>query len=540
MKINNTRYFALLVFVLVACNKGPDFDALVPYQEKENSYWGYIDLNGNKKIDPKFKNLPGLFYNGYALLEKPDGSFNYIDRKGQEYERNYIDACDFHEGVAFAVNEGEYPVLLNAKLEEVKILEKVDEVRLPCEGFICFKNTRGKWGYMNKDGVIVIRPVYDFAGDFSDGLALIGKTEFDTTSENMKEKSFFGYIDTKGDQVIKPTSKYETISSFSEGLAAYSDGADWGWGYVDKTGKKVIRAKLEWDEVTPFKDGIASVKIGDLWGIIDKKGKLVVNPKFEIPPAFENGLSLGKKDDKYGFINKRGEWVIEPAFGQVILGFAGRRAFVEKDNYFILIDKKGNQKKNREFYQVGFSHFFENSVKSDFFDTEAVIDTFIQRMNAGEINGITPKTSLAEVMKKYRLTDKDLPENSYQTTLEVSKIKMNDEISGTVTIGFNDNISTEIVSRIDEYWYSYNIVTGYKPNNKAVTESVSFSIDLEGRKEAKAEKLAKDLKSVIELNGFKQDKEKKSTDSWDFYTTDDGPKASIHYSPGSVNLSVMF
>ena len=525
MKINNYICFALLVFVLLACDKGPDFDALVPYQEKENSYWGYIDLNGNKKIDPKFKNLPGLFYNGYALIEKPDGSFNYIDRKGREYERNYIDACDFHEGVAFAVNEGEYPVLLNAKLEEIKILVKVDEVRLPCEGLICFKNTRGKWGYMNKDGDIVIQPVYDIAGDFSDGLALIGKTEFDTTGENMKKKSLFGYIDAKGVEVIKPTSRFETISSFSEGLAAYSDGADWGWGFLDKTGGKAIRAKLEWDEVTPFKDGIASVKIEDLWGIIDKRGKLIVNPKFEMAPVFENGLSLGKKDDKFGFINKRGEWVIEPAFRQVILGFAGRRAFVEKDNYFVLIDKKGNSKKKREFYQVGFSHFFENSVKSDFFDTEAVIDTFIQRLNAGEINGITPKTSLVEVMKKYRLTDKDLPENSWQTDMEVIQIKINDEISGTITIGFDDNITNEIISRTDEYWYSYNIVTGYKPNNKAVAKSVTFNIDLEGRKKDKAEELAKDVKSVIELNGFKQDKEKKSANSWDFYTTEGGPKA---------------
>ena len=64
---------------------------------------------------------------------------------------------------------------LNAKLEEVKMLEKVDELFLPNEGLVCFKNTQGKWGYLNKEGEMSIKPVWDYAFSFSEGLALVGK-----------------------------------------------------------------------------------------------------------------------------------------------------------------------------------------------------------------------------------------------------------------------------------------------------------------------------------------------------------------------------
>jgi hypothetical protein len=540
MKIQNYIPLTLLSLLLSQCKKGPEFDSLIPFQEKENSYWGYIDFNGSKKIDPKFKNLPGLFYNGYALIKTTDGSVDYIDNKGSEFERNYINATDFHEGIAFAVKEGEYPTLLNSKLEEVKVLEKVDEINVPNEGLICFKNTQGKWGFMNNDGEIAIKPIYDNANNFSEGLALIGKTEYDTANGGKTEKVLYGFIDTKGNEVIKPTLSFKSIRSFAEDLAAYSDGDDWGWGFIDKTGKKVIRAKQEWEEVTDFHEGVASVKIGSLWGAIDNKGKMIINPKFEVALFFDNGLSYGEKDDKIGFINKKGDWVIEPSFDNIVLGFSRRKAIVEKDNYYIFIDKKGNQKKNREFYNVSLSHLFNGSVKSDFFDIEPVIDTLISQLSAGSINGISSQTGLDEVMKKYNLNNAVLPDNSWQTSLEVRKVEMDGEINSTVILYFNKNISQEITRRISEYWYSYNEVIGYKPNTAALVTSVEFNINLEGRKEGKADKLAKGFKSIFELNGFTLNKETSSSENYFFTTTEGGPKASIQFDKSNVKVSLVF
>ena len=38
------------------------------------------------------------------------------------------------------------------------------------------KNAQGNWGYMNKDGKIVLSPRFAFAGRFTDGFAVVGTT----------------------------------------------------------------------------------------------------------------------------------------------------------------------------------------------------------------------------------------------------------------------------------------------------------------------------------------------------------------------------
>lgn len=47
-------------------------------------------------------------------------------------------------------------------------------------------------------------------------------------------------------------------------------------GYIDKTGKYVINPQF--DLAGEFSEGLSGVKIGDKWGFIDKIGKYVWNP----------------------------------------------------------------------------------------------------------------------------------------------------------------------------------------------------------------------------------------------------------------------
>ena len=64
------------------------------------------------------------------------------------------------------------------------------------------------------------------------------------------------------------------------------------------------------------------------YGFIDKSGKVVIEPQFDIESewdkvyrsrsgAFSEGLVLVKKDGKWGFIDKNGKVVIEPQFDEV-------------------------------------------------------------------------------------------------------------------------------------------------------------------------------------------------------------------------------
>ena len=539
MKVTSYISLFFISILLLQCSKEPSFESLVPYQKEENSYWGYVNFEGKVIISPRFKDLPGLFYEGYAIIETSDGSVDYINKSGEEYERNYIEATDFQEGIAFAIKEDEYPCVLNPKLEEVKALEKVDEIYIPSEGMICFKNTRGKWGFMNTDFNVVIEPVYDDAYSFSDGLAWIKKIEIDTTNEIKTEKVLLGFIDKEGNEVIKPTNNLSIVLSFSEGMAAYSDGYEWGWGFIDKSGKKVIRAKTEWQHVTDFNEGVASVEVNGFWGLINKKGEMILNCKYNNPLYFFNGLAAVEKDDKIGFINQKGKWIIEPEYDNILLAFSHPRAIVEKDNYFIFINKSGNPTSNSEFYNIDFSTEKNISVKSDFFDIEPILDTLFPDIKSGSINGMTASTPLSDIMKINQLNNNNLPEDSWDKYLDLDNIYIGDEIEISTTLYFNKNVSVPIKQYTSYYsWWYYEEIVGYKPNIQAQLNSVSYEIELSGRKEGKAVKLAKGLKRLFEQYNYSLNEDSSSDEKYILNGPDSVIEVTINFKENNINVSI--
>ncbi len=122
---------------------------------------------------------------------------------------------------------------------------------------------KGKYGYRDKAGEFVIQPQFDYAGEFSEGLAVVGLGKFPATK--------WGYINRLGNLVIP--AQFEGAHDFSEGMAAVSFGGK--LGYIDRAGKLVVPAQF--DEAQKFKDGRARVRIiKDGYGYINKQGELVV------------------------------------------------------------------------------------------------------------------------------------------------------------------------------------------------------------------------------------------------------------------------
>ena len=122
----------------------------------------------------------------------------------------------------------------------------------------------GKYGYADGKGVIAIKPQFDKALDFSEGLAAV------MTKENYAEK--WGFINTAGKLVIPATYKLKP-GRFSEGLAAVRIGdseSSYEMAYIDKTGKRVMENK-PWN-LNEFHNGYAWVGTGcDKLFVMDKK-----------------------------------------------------------------------------------------------------------------------------------------------------------------------------------------------------------------------------------------------------------------------------
>jgi len=165
-------------------------------------------------------------------------------------------------------------------------------------GRILFQFQRGKlWGFMDKDGKIVIKAQFERISNFDDnGLALIN------------QDGKWGVIDTTGKIVIKP--EYTTMPIFSEDLAQIKKNGK--WGFINKTGEIVIQPKF--DYVGSFSEGLASFAKNGKRGFIDNTGQIVIQPQYDDVRNFRDGLARIFLNGKYGFIDKTGKIVIQPKF----------------------------------------------------------------------------------------------------------------------------------------------------------------------------------------------------------------------------------
>lgn len=127
-------------------------------------------------------------------------------------------------------------------------------------------SANGKFGLENSKGDVIVPPIYNGIGEFSEGLAVV------TLGEGLEKKS--GYINTKGKVVVEI--KYEDAKIFSEGLAAVAligPENEPLYGFINKTGEIVIPCK--YINANNFKNGLALVVVFQGVYNIDKLDNIV-------------------------------------------------------------------------------------------------------------------------------------------------------------------------------------------------------------------------------------------------------------------------
>jgi len=273
----------------------------------ENGLFGFIDETGRVIIDYKYY-YAEPFSDGLALV-KGDKGYGYINKQGKMcITGNFDVACSFSDGLAKVSDKGEdnnnyYYIDTNGK---IAFETKYYDAESFSNGMAMVANTRGEGeiGFINTKGELVVPCIYDYATDYSEGLAWVQKDDVRY------------YLDKNG-EVSLDAGVYHG-QPFSEGLSAVAkDGGHEGWGFIDKSGNEAIPCDYQY--VESFSDGVALVEYeGDSYwdddcGYIDQNGNFLFGG-YEEAGSFYNGyaaVSTGDYDEsKWGIIDKNNNMVV--------------------------------------------------------------------------------------------------------------------------------------------------------------------------------------------------------------------------------------
>ena len=346
-------------------------DGLSVVVQKDTMRNGIIDSKGKILFWlPKDFSFTDEAYalNGSAKISRHDGTGNY-DKNCYVNKTGTLVGCemesiDFGRDATIGIfqQKGKYgymdtsgKVLIKAIFDEAEPFDKYD--------IALVKNGNG-WGYINKTGEFAIKEQFEFAIDF-----------YDNDLAAVKKNGLWGYINRRGEMTIEP--KFDDANAFhhDSGLAKVINNGK--LGYINKNGKMVISTNIESNDccdknhfITKY---VASFEEHSRIGLMDNTGKVI------IPPFHGDVNVVGHKDTKliiirydkngkYAYLNEKGKMIIEPVYDYIdnqgnpyMSPFSDDDiAMVIKNNLYGYIDINGNiiakpQFKNASKFENGFA-----------------------------------------------------------------------------------------------------------------------------------------------------------------------------------------
>jgi hypothetical protein len=100
----------------------------------------------------------------------------------------------------------------------------------------------------------------------------------------------WGFVNRQGEVVVSP--KFVEVGSFFQGVANVTLEAKGNRkkGFIDSRGQMIITAN--YDDAGDFREGLAPVRLGRKWGFINLRDRFTVSPKFQGAGEFHEGLAV--------------------------------------------------------------------------------------------------------------------------------------------------------------------------------------------------------------------------------------------------------
>lgn len=364
---------------------------MLPVQIDKGGRWSMYRTDGTVAYGDEFQKEPTMVINGYFSVAEGEGTYT-LYKAGKE-KPEAVPGCEGLLGIG-AFNEDMVPVV--APGERIKVVDGKGETRFVMEpvegkevvmasgmfndGRLAFIVEGGLAGYYDTSGKVAVEPVYSSAGDFVDGMAIVGK-------KNDEGATAYSVIDTKGKELFAIPASYSISSSVPVGGYVVTTDANSRVVLFDRKGEeKRMPAKVQ-GIISVTADGVA-VYVGEGYesGLITVDGEELVRAKYDVITPGGDGLFLAKKGkNEWLLINSKGDE--KGSFDYARMAYMGRFGYVGGDRTMTFVDLDGKPvSKTAEFSDIGMQPSSGN-IKSDYFDVKAVADRIAGMLTDKGIEG---------------------------------------------------------------------------------------------------------------------------------------------------------
>ena len=303
-----------------------------PAGEDDSELYGYIDENGKMVISANYT-MVCSFSCGWARVIE-DGESQFINKDGKSvipdpfpWDNTFCyNRIRFKEDGKCGMYDENFKVVIPAEYDWLGSNSE--------DGLISFSEDGKEYGYLDKDGKVVIPEQFLYAYSFAGGIAVV--------VEKKDDDNRYGVIDKKGNFLIDYQKK--DLSNMGEGRVAFYNSSTSKYGMMDKNGNEIVSAK--YDDFQPFTCGLALVEKNGKVGYINTKGEEVIPCRYHDAGSFYDDVAVVRKssDSRREFINKKGESLFSLKEGEVVYtSFINGLALVCSSDYkqWRYVNKKG-------------------------------------------------------------------------------------------------------------------------------------------------------------------------------------------------------
>jgi len=290
---------------------------------KIDKHYGFLNTDGDLIIKCKYKYASAFRY-GIAIVKNDDDKYSLINTKGENIGA-WHDYISYEASNLYSIEQNSKNALMN---KEGKLISSIELKYIGnFNKGVALAKKDDKYGYINRKGDFIIKPEYEYgSGSFSNGIAVI------------ELNNYKGYILRSGKVIVQP--QYKTAKPFySKSYAKVTDNNKANYikrngelvsntwfddiEYLEKNifkikenGKyKIIDAEGEdlssnYSKIDKFKNGIAKVKLNGLYGFINLEGKEIVKAQYSKADNFYNGLVQVEKSNKEAYINETDDVIL--------------------------------------------------------------------------------------------------------------------------------------------------------------------------------------------------------------------------------------